>query len=241
MDKVALVTGAARRVGAQIVRSLHAQGYRVVIHYFRSPADAEALAAECNRRREQSALTIAGDLSETTTPELIIEAVAARWGRLDVLVNNAAIFAATPLETVTAAGWDRLMNTNLRAPYLMSKAALALLRANAGCIVNLTDIYGDRPKALHAVYSASKAGLINLTKGLARDLAPTVRVNGVSPGPILWVDDDDRRERAEIMAKTPLQRTGEPTDIASAICYLAAAPYVTGQIIAVDGGRSIFM
>lgn len=240
MQKVALITGAARRLGAQIADTLHAHGFGVSLHYQHSGAEADALAATLNARRSASAVAVRADLGDPDAPAQLLAGVRARWGRLDVLVNNAAVFRATPLAATSDADWTEIMGVNLKAPYFLSRAAAPLLAQNLGSIVNLADIYADRPKPDFAVYCAAKAGLIGLTKAFARDLAPAVRVNAVSPGAILWTDDDDLDTQRAVLAKTPLARRGEPQDIADAILYLANAAYVTGQIIAVDGGRSLF-
>ncbi|MGH8596698.1 MAG: pteridine reductase [Gammaproteobacteria bacterium] len=239
-DRVALVTGTGRRLGAVIAAALHAAGFRVVLHHHRSTANTLALADTLNAQRRQSARAVQADLREPATPAKLVADAGAVWGQLDVLVNNAAVFFATPLANTTLDHWDEMMGVNLKAPYFLSQAAAALLRETRGCIVNLTDIYADRPRADYAIYCASKAGLIGLTRALACDLAPSVRVNAVSPGAILWGETATATEQATILARTPLERTGDPTDICRAISYLIDAPYVTGQVLTVDGGRAIF-
>ncbi len=239
MDKTALITGAAHRVGAQIARSLHETGYSIAIHYNNSRARAEELASSLNAVRDNSAITVRCDLTEPEFVDSLIDTMTRKWGRLDLLVNNASIYRRSDPEVTDGAAWDTIVATNLRAPYLLSTKAIPLLRENTGSIVNLTDIYALRPQPGYAVYCASKAGLIGLTKALALDLAPDIRVNGVSPGPILWAAQDGPGHREDVLRKTPLGRLGETTDIAAAVCYLAAAPYVTGQILEVDGGRSL--
>ena len=239
MDKTALITGAARRIGARIARSLHETGYRIAVHYNNSREQAHELATSLNSLRRDTAFTIQGDL---TTPEFadgLIEAVARKWGRLDLLINNASIYRRSDPEIADRGAWESIVAMNLRAPYLLSTQAVPLLRKNGGSIINLTDIYALRPQSGYAIYCASKAGLIGLTKALALDFAPHIRVNGISPGPILWTEEDDPNHRKDVLKKTPLGRLGKTTDIAGAVCYLAGAPYVTGQIIEVDGGRSI--
>lgn len=239
MDKVALITGGARRLGAAITTRLHADGYRVAIHCQQSTADAEALAARLNALRAASALTVQGDLGDLATPARLVAAVAAHWGRLDALVNNAAVFEPLPLAASTPAAWTDTLDVNLRAPFLLAQAAAPLLTVAQGAIVNLTDIYADRPKAGFAIYCVSKAGLAGLTRALARELAPAVRINAVAPGAILWPEGAAEATQQALIDRTPLARCGEPTDIADAVSFLLGARYVTGQIIAVDGGRSL--
>jgi pteridine reductase len=236
-----LVTGGARRLGAAIGRRLHEAGANLVVHHHRSRAEADALVAELDERRRGSALAVAGDLHDVTGLPALVEATLARFGRLDVLVNNASTFYPTPVGTITPAQFDDLVGTNLRAPLFLSQAAAPALRAARGLILNMVDIHGRRPLRAHPVYSAAKAGLVMLTKSLARELGPEVRVNAIAPGPVLWPDRDlDEALKAEILAKTALKRTGSPEDIARAAYFFAVdAPYVTGQVIAVDGGRSV--
>lgn len=239
--KAALITGAARRIGAAIATGLHAAGADVVIHYRGSAAPAEALAEILNAARPGSAMTLCADLAHTPgLPDLVEKAVAWR-GRLDVLVNNASSFFPTPVGKITEANWDDLVGTNLKAPLFLAQAALPHLRRAHGAIVNIVDIHARRPLREHAVYGAAKAGLAMLTRALAKDLAPEVRVNGVSPGAILWPEQAlDEATREAILRQIPLGRVGEPDDVAACVLYLVRdAPYVTGQIIAVDGGRSI--
>lgn len=241
MDKTALITGAAHRIGAATARLLHAQGYRVAVHFHRSAERAAALADELNALRAESACTVAGDLTAPDVAPALIDAVVRTFGRLDLLVNNASIYEPSDVENADVTRWDALMTTNVRAPYLLSTAAIAALRASNGSIVNLTDVYGQRPQPGHVAYCTSKSALIGLTLAMARDLAPDIRVNGVSPGPIIWADGDKPAYREEVLRKTPLGKLGETNDIAGAVAYLAAAPYVTGQILNIDGGRSIFI
>jgi pteridine reductase len=239
--KWALVTGAARRVGACIARTLHEAGAGVAIHYGKSAGPAEALAGELNGARPGSAFAVQADLLDVRRLGSLVDAVVARAGRLDVLINNASSFYPTPLGTVTKAQWEDLIGTNLRAPLFLSQAAAPHLKATRGVIVNLIDIHAVRPLRDHAVYGAAKAGLAMLTRAMARDLAPEVRVNGVAPGAVLWPDDGvAERTREAVVRQIPLKRAGEPEDIAGCVLYLVRdAAYVTGQIIAVDGGRSI--
>lgn len=240
---VALITGAAQRLGAATARALHARGYRVLIHARSRQAQAEALSNELNALRADSAHWLLADLAELPAIEQLAKATCAHWARLDLLVNNASVFYPCPAGENSAADWDKIMHTNLRAPFFLTQACLPALRASHGCVVNLIDVYAERPLPRHPLYSASKAGLAMLTKALARDLAPEIRVNGVSPGAILWPEGNSPMDPAcqqAILSKTPLQRAGHPDDIASAICWLACdAPYVTGQILTVDGGRSL--
>ncbi len=236
-----LVTGGAKRLGAAIGRRLHAAGAHVVVHYHQSRPAADALVAELEAARAGSALAVRADLHDVERLPTLIEAALARFGRLDVLVNNASTFYATPVGTITPAQFDDLVGTNLRAPLFLSQAAAAALRESRGLILNMVDIHGRRPLKAHPVYSAAKAGLVMLTKSLARELGPEIRVNGIAPGPVLWPERPlDEALKAEIVAKTALQRSGSPEDIARTACFFAAeAPYVTGQVIAVDGGRSL--
>jgi pteridine reductase len=239
-DKVALITGAARRVGAAIARKLHAAGAQVVIHYHRSAGEAQALAAELNAARPASATPLGGNLLDLKVLESLVDATIARHGHLDVLVNNASTFQATPVGTITPAQWDDLMGTNLRAPLFLSQAAAPHLKQRSGLIINIADIHGLRPLRHHVVYSPAKAGLIMLTQSLARELAPEVRVNAIAPGPVEFPESGltDAMKQA-IIDKTLLKRRGSPEDVARAALFFASeAPYVTGQVLAVDGGRS---
>jgi pteridine reductase len=239
----ALVTGAAKRIGAVIASTLHDAGANVAIHYHRSAAEAEQLAADLNRRRPKSAFTVAADMLDIADIERMAVDVQKRIGsnRLDVLVNNASSFYPTPLGTVTPEQWQDLMGSNLKAPLFLSQALLPALRAARGVIINIVDVHAQRPLRDHPVYGAAKAGLAMLTRSLAKDLGPDVRVNGVSPGAILWPDEGMTEPlRAAIVKQTALKRTGEPQDVARTVLFLVRdAPYITGQIIAVDGGRSV--
>jgi pteridine reductase len=238
--KVALVTGSARRIGAGIARTLHANGARVAIHYRSSAADADALAAELNALRADSAATFAADIAAVSTLPALADAVVGWGGRLDILVNNASTFYPTPLGTVTEAQWDDLVGSNFKGPLFMAQACLPALKAAEGVIINLVDIHGQRPLKDHHVYSPAKAALAMLTRALAKDLGPEIRVNGVSPGAILWPNEGLSEERRKkILENVPLARPGTPDDIANCVLYLVRdAGYVSGQIIAVDGGRS---
>jgi pteridine reductase len=239
--KTALVTGAAHRIGAQILRTLHGEGMNVAVHYRRSAEPAEALRAELEARRPDSVMLVRADLHRVVEFPAIMERIQARFGALDLLINNASSFYPTPLGEASEAQWDDLIGSNLKAPFFLSQAAAPLLRATGGCIVNLVDIYSERPLKGHTVYSAAKAGNAMLVKSLARELGPTVRVNGVSPGAILWPEQGMTEERqARILKRTALKRAGSPQDIARTVLFLVRdAPYITGQIIAVDGGRSL--
>jgi pteridine reductase len=240
-DRVVLVTGAARRIGAALVRGFHAAGARVVIHCHRSAREAEQLRDELEATRARSAIIAVADLLDEQAPPAIIESTIAAFGRLDVLVNNASTFYPTPLGQITSAHWNDLMGSNLRAPLFVSQAAAPHLRRTHGLIVNMIDIHAQRPLPEYPLYSTAKAGLVMLTRALARELGPEVRVNGIAPGPILWPDGGvDAKLQAEIVSKTLLKRTGSPEDIVRTALFLAGdASYITGQIIAVDGGRSV--
>ncbi|MEW6165778.1 MAG: pteridine reductase [Pseudomonadota bacterium] len=239
---VVLITGAARRVGAEIARTLHAAGARVVLHHRASAAEAEALAAELNARREKSALTARCDLRDTAGLAAMVTEAVAHFGRLDALVNNASSFFHTPVGSIDEAAWDDLVGSNLKGPLFLSQAAAPHLSAGHGCIVNITDIHAERPLKGYPLYSIAKAGLLGLTRALALELAPAVRVNAVAPGAIEWPENDDHFPPAEqraIIDHTLLQRVGTPADIARAVKFLTFdAPYVTGQVINVDGGRT---
>jgi len=240
-DHAVLVTGAGRRIGAALVRGFHAEGANVAIHYHRSTADAEALCEELNALRRDSAIAIGADLMDAAAMPRIVERVTSTFGRLTVLINNASTFYPTPLGRITPEQWDDLIGTNLKAPLFLSQAAALALRESRGLILNLVDIHAQRPLPEHTVYSAAKAGLVMLTRSLARELSPEVRVNGIAPGPILWPDGGiDAATKHEIVSKTLLKRKGSPEDIVRAAVFFAKdAPYVTGQILAVDGGRSV--
>jgi len=240
-DRVVLITGGARRVGAQIVRTLHAAGANALIHYRNSEAAALELAADLNRIRPRSVAVQSADLQGPGVADTLVGTALREFGRLDILVNNASTFYPTRMGEITFAHWDDLMGSNLKAPLFLAQAAAPSLRAHAGLIINIVDIHGLRPLKRHPVYSIAKAGLTMLTRSLARELGPDIRVNGIAPGPVLWPEQnmDDALKR-EIISKTALKRHGTPQDIARTALFLAKdAPYITGQIIAVDGGRSI--
>ena len=242
-QRAVLITGAARRIGAAIARTLHGAGMDVVLHYRRSREAAEALAAELERTRAGSTRVLQGDLLDVERLRALVEEAAGAFGGLDALVNNASSFHATPFGRIAPGDWEDLMGSNLRAPLFLAQAAAPHLAARRGAIVNIVDIHAERPLRDYLVYSIAKSGLAGLTRALAVELAPAVRVNGVSPGAILWPDggaDFDPEERERIVAQTLLAATGQPEDLAGAVKYLLCdAPFVTGQIIAVDGGRSL--
>jgi len=240
-DQVVLITGGARRVGATIARAVHGAGARVLIHYRSSEREARALADDLNAVRAGSAAIQSADLLDTRQAPALIDAAIRAFSRLDVLINNASSFYPTPVGSITEAQWDDLMGSNLKGPLFLSQAAAPYLKKSGGLIINMIDIHASRPLKYHLLYCVAKAGLAMLTRSLARELGPQVRVNGIAPGPVLWpetpLEDDLKRE---IVAKTALKRIGSPDDIARTVLFLAGnAPYITGQIIAVDGGRSI--
>ena len=239
--RVALVTGAARRIGAAIASKLHAEGYRVILHYRSSTTQAQHLVKELNRLRPASAQILRADLCRHDLLAHLVTEATSFWGRLDVLINNASSFYATQLGTVNEAQWDELLGSNLKAPFFLSQAAAPMLREHQGTIVNLVDIHAEGGLRHYPVYSIAKAGLAAMTRVLAKELAPEIRVNGVAPGAVLWPEHDmDGVRQAEIISRIPLKHPGEPADIAKAVLYLVdQAPYVTGQIITVDGGRSL--
>jgi pteridine reductase len=242
-DGAVLITGAARRIGAAIARRLHAAGARVVLHCHRSRAEAERLRDDLNDLRPHSASVVQADLLEVENLSILVEEAAQAFGRLDALVNNASSFYPTPFGAIAESEWDDLMGSNLRAPLFLAQAAAPRLREARGAIVNLIDIHAERPLKDFVVYSIAKTGLAGLTRALALEMGPEVRVNGVAPGAIIWPDGDEHfapSERSRIMAQTPLGRIGSPEDVAGAVKYLLFdAPFVTGQILAVDGGRAI--
>jgi len=239
-----LITGAARRLGAATARRLHALGAAVAIHHRGSAAEAQALAAELNAKRPGSAGVLALDLADIDAYPDLIERVLRLYGRLDGLVNNASTFYATPLGSIAAAQWSELMASNLQAPLFLSQAAAPALRRAGGAIVNIVDIHAERPLKDYVVYNAAKAGLLGLTRSLALEMAPEVRVNGVSPGPIEWPEDGqlDAGERQRILAATPLKHVGGADAVARAVgFFFTDAAFVTGQILAVDGGRLLYL
>jgi pteridine reductase len=239
---VVLVTGAARRVGAETARILHAAGASLVLHYRSSATEAEALASELNKTRPKSALARQHDLRDVAGISRLIQETVGHFGRLDALINNASSFFHTPVGSIDEAAWDDLVGSNLKGPLFLSQAAAPHLARTLGCIVNITDIHAERPLKGYPVYSIAKAGLLGLTRALALELAPEVRVNAVAPGAIEWPENDEDfppNEQQAIVDHTLLKRVGSPTDIARTVKFLVFdAPYITGQVINVDGGRT---
>jgi pteridine reductase len=237
-----LVTGAARRVGAAISAALHGAGAAVVLHYRASAMAAEALAAQLNGRRPGSALALPADLGDPAALERLVGLAIERFGRLDAVVNNASSYFPTPIGRIDEAAWHNLVDSNLKGPLFLAQAAAPHLRRAGGAIVNITDVHAERPCKGYPTYSAAKAGLLGLTRALAVELAPEVRVNAVAPGPIQWPEgnpDFSPEERRAIIEHTLLKRIGEPADIARTVQFLIFdAPYITGQVINVDGGRT---
>jgi pteridine reductase len=239
--KAVLITGGARRVGAVIARTLHAAGANLVVHYRRSANEAAQLADEFNKLRPKSTVTMQADLLDIGQLPSLVEFAQRTFGSLDVLVNNASSFYPTPIGEITAAAWDDLVGSNLKVPLFLSQAAAPALRKSKGLIVNIVDIHSQRPLRNYTVYCAAKAGLHMLTRSLAKELGPEVRVNGISPGPVMWPEAQaDAGARAKIIESTILKRMGTPEDIARTVLFFAtSAPFITGQILAVDGGRSV--
>tara|TARA_B100000686_G_scaffold86100_1_gene92927 strand:- start:11650 stop:12405 length:756 start_codon:yes stop_codon:yes gene_type:complete len=239
-SKVALITGGAKRIGAAIATTLHAAGMDLVIHFRRSAAEAQSLADALNDTRPNSVVLVKGDLEKSEDSTVLAQQAIEAFGRMDALINNASAFFPTPIGEVTNDDWEALMGVNLKAPFFLSQACAKTLTSTHGAIINLTDIYADRPLPHHPVYSASKAGLVALTRSLAQELGPNVRVNAIAPGAIIWPESNDSEENQnEIIRRTPLGRLGDPQDIADTVKFLLRdAPFITGQIINVDGGRS---
>ncbi len=239
--KVALVTGGSARLGLAIAQRLHADNYNLIIHYRHQRAAAEALVASFNRQRKQCALAVQADLEQAPALQTLTEQTLAPWGRLDLLVNNASSFYSTPLAQSRLSDWEQLMGSNVKAPYFLVQALREALIASQGNVINMLDIYAHRPLANHSLYCMSKAALAMMTQALALELAPQVRVNAVAPGAILWpaTGHADTTHQQRILAKIPLQQCGTPADIAATVAFLAHSPYITGQIISVDGGRSL--
>ncbi|TMH01159.1 MAG: pteridine reductase [Betaproteobacteria bacterium] len=240
--KVVLITGGAKRVGAATCRRLHAAGANIMLHYRASAGEARLLQAELNHQRKDSVALIQADLLDVAKLPSLVDQTVQRFGKLYALINNASSFFQTPVGEITPAAWEDLIGTNLRAPLFVAQAAAPALKKAQGAIVNITDIHAERPLKNYVVYSVAKSGLVGLTRSLARELAPEVRVNAVAPGPILWPDDEsfDELSRQRIISHTPLKREGTPEDIAKAVHFLLAeATYVTGETINVDGGRHV--
>jgi pteridine reductase len=240
---VALVTGGAQRIGAAIVRTLHKAGYNMVVHCHRSQDAASAVCAELNMLRTDSAISLQADLLNLDAIAMLAEQSVSAWGRLDALVNNASAFYPTPVAHVSGLQWDELMGSNARAPFFLSQAVASALSQQSGAIVNIADVYAEKPLRQHTVYCMAKAANVMLTKSMAKELAPQVRVNGIAPGAILWPEQGgavQADKQQALLQAVPMGRTGTPDDIAQAVLFLLRdAPYITGQIIAVDGGRSV--
>lgn len=241
-EPVALITGAGRRLGAAIAEALHNSGYRVVLHYRQSRQQAEALADRFNQSRSNSATSVQADLLRQDERQQLASAACDQWQRLDLLVNSASSFYPTPLGSATDAQWDDIMGSNLKAPFFLCQALAGALTERRGCIINIADIYGDRPLQNHSIYSIAKAGNCMLTKSLAQELAPDIRVNGIAPGAILWPENaqPNQQDKNDFVDHIPLQRLGGTESIAQAVLYLAQPDnYVSGHILTVDGGRSL--
>lgn len=239
-NKIVLITGAAHRIGATTARMLHAEGMNILLHYRNSREAAESLQAELNAIRSDSVHLIQADLHDTANLPALVEQAISIWDRLDVLINNASSFYATPIGSVTETQWDDLIGSNLKAPFFLSQAAAPYLRKQQGCIISIVDIHAERPLKEFPVYSMAKAGLVMLTKSLACELGPEVRVNAIAPGAILWPENLGENEKEKIISRTFLKRQGAPEDIANAILYLIRdAGYMSGQILTLDGGRSL--
>jgi len=240
-DKVVLVTGGARRVGAAIARHLHSLGMKLALHYRHSETSAHALQAELLNQRQDSVLLLQADLLHTPKLTRMVQQVIEYYGRLDVLINNASTFYPTSIGKTEEKEWEELIGSNLKAPFFLSQTAAPHLTTTQGCIINLVDIHAQRPLKSHPVYSTAKAGLVMLTQALARELGPKVRVNAIAPGAILWPENEmDEVTKQRIISNIPLRRHGEPQDIAKTVAFLIQeASYMTGQIITVDGGRTL--
>jgi pteridine reductase len=238
---VVLITGAGKRIGAAIARTLHGAGYDLALHCRRSVGEAEALATELEQQRRDSTLVLQADLAHHDAPPALVDTLLAQFGRLDALVNNASAFFPTPVGSASVAQWNELFASNAQAPFFLAQAATPALRVARGAIVNLVDIYAERALADHPIYCMAKAALAAMTRALALDLAPEVRVNGVAPGAVLWPSDGKPyTDQQAMLARTPLERAGVPEDVAGAVLWLLRdAPFVTGQIIRVDGGRTL--
>ncbi len=240
-NRVALITGAAHRIGAEVATTLHNAGFNLVLHYRHSHDAADALRTQLEAKRQDSVALLQGDLLDMSMYALIVTQAAKRWGRLNILINNASSFYETTLGNITEQHWDDLIGTNLKAPLFLSQAAAPYLKAQKGCIVNIVDIHAKSPLKDYPVYSIAKAGLVMLTKTLAREMGPDVRVNAVAPGAILWPENDmEDSTKNHIISRTALKRIGHPSDIAKAVLFLIKdAQYISGQVLAVDGGRTL--
>ncbi len=242
VGKTALITGAARRIGATVARVMHDAGMNLSLHYRSARDQAICLQRELNDRRPDSVMLMQADLLQTASLAALIENTTRHWGRLDLLVNNASSFFPTPLRAATESQWDHLMGSNLKAPFFLAQAAAPELRRRNGNIVNMVDIYAERPLEEHIIYCVTKAGLTMLTKSLAMELGPEIRVNGIAPGAILWPEQGiSDTTKDGILSRSALKRLGTTEDIATTVLFLVRdGAYITGQIIPVDGGRSIF-
>lgn len=242
MKKNILITGAAKRIGATCARLLHANGANILIHYQSSLNDAEHLCHDLNSIRPDSAKLVQGNLTVMADLEKMSKIANTSWGSVDVLINNASTFYPTPFAKATEEQWDALLGSNLKAPFFLARLLVDSLKTRNGCIVNMVDIHAERGLANYPVYSIAKAGLVAMTKVLAKELAPAIRVNAVAPGAILWPEGEiSEQQKHEILQRVALQRTGTPDDIAKAVLYLVKdAEYTTGQILTVDGGRTLF-
>ena len=236
--KTALISGGAARIGAQIVRTLHENGYKVIIHCHHSEEIAQKLCRELNFKRNNSAQVVVADLGDNEAIKKLTQTIKS----LDLLVNNASVFYPTSTENSTIEDWDKIININLRAPFFIATGLSKVLAVSQGSVVNIIDIHSDRPLKKFSIYNISKAGLKMLTKTLAKELAPNIRANGISPGSILWPQDKSQlseKEKMMILDRIPLNRQGSPNDIAQAVLFLANSKYITGQVINIDGGRSL--
>lgn len=239
-NKVALITGAAKRIGKQTTTTLHNNGFNVIVHCNKSVEEAKSFVDELNTKRANSASWLSADLTSIDEVTELGNQAVAQFGRLDVLVNNASSFYPTDIDTATEQQWDDLFASNLKAPFFLAKTLKSELANNQGCIVNMVDIHADRPLLEYPIYCMAKAGLVMQTKSLSRELAPKIRVNGIAPGVILWHENElSENDKQNVVNEISLKRLGSPKDIAEAILFLCKADYVTGQILAVDGGRSI--
>jgi pteridine reductase len=240
-QKIVFITGAAKRVGAEMTRLLHANNMNVIIHYHASAKEAQSLCDELNQQRQNSAMRIQGDLNDLSNFPDMIDTALNQWGRLDVLINNASTFFPTPCGEISEADWENLLGSNVKGPLFLSQTVAPFLKRNKGCIINIADIHGQKPLKNYLVYSIAKAGLIMLTKGLAMELGPDIRVNAIAPGPVLWPTGKNillAEKKTKIIDKTCLKRAGSPLDIAKVTYFLIEdGLYITGQVINVDGGR----
>ena len=237
---IVMITGAARRIGAAMARHLHANGYDLALHCHHSRAELDALIDDLESARPRSTLALQADLADFDQLPALVAATVDRFGRFDALINNASAFHPTPIGTATGAQWDVLFAANARAPFFLSQAAAPHLKAAHGVIINMADVYAERPLKDHAIYCMAKAALVAMTRALAKDLGPDVRVNAIAPGAVLWPEKGDYDDRDSIIARTPLKRSGSADDITSAALWLLRdAPFVTGQILTIDGGRSL--